>query len=192
MPEPKLLDESLAGFLTRLAAHEPTPGGGSVAALTGALAAALTQMVVSYTVGKPKFAAVEAEVAELGRRAARAETLLRELVDEDAAAYGVLSAAFKLERTDPTRPDHIANTAALAAQVPLQTAVISGRLLADVRRLSEIGNPQLRADSNAAEQLARAAIHAAAGNVQANTPLMRKDEAAAVEAELTRVLATLD
>jgi len=86
MPTASLLQLSLAEFLDRLASDTPTPGGGSVAALTGALAASLGKMVCAFTLGRPKFAAVEPEVRVLSDRLTRAGSMLRALVDEDAAA----------------------------------------------------------------------------------------------------------
>jgi formiminotetrahydrofolate cyclodeaminase len=178
----------IAEFLDRLASAAPTPGGGSVAALTGALAAALGRMVAAFTVGKPKFAPVEPQVRGLAQRLARADELLRRLIDEDAAAYGELSAAFKLDKSDPRRADHIAAAARLAASVPLETAAVSARVLADLDELRKVANPLLRADMEAAGHLARAALHAAAANVRANLPLMQADEARHVEQELRGLL----
>lgn len=171
-------------FLDRLASPAPTPGGGSVAALIGALAAGLGRMVVALTVGKPKFAAVEVEVRALDERLRRAGEMLRRLVDEDAAAYGMLSEALSRDRADPQRPERIRQAAGLAATVPLETATLCARMLADLEKLCGIGNPQLRSDAEAAGHLAKAALQAAAANVRANLPLMRAEDAQAVEKQL--------
>jgi formiminotetrahydrofolate cyclodeaminase len=73
---------SIDEFLEQLASRTPTPGGGSVAALTGALAAGLGQMVAAYTLGRPKFAAVAPQVQNLAERQHRARQHLRQLMDE--------------------------------------------------------------------------------------------------------------
>ncbi len=184
-----MADEPLAKlpigeFLDRLAAATPTPGGGSVAALTGALAAALGRMVAAFTIGKPKFAAVTPQVQAIAQRLARADGLLRRLIDEDAAAYGELTAAFRIEKSDPCRAAHVANAARLAASVPLETATVSSRVRAELEELRKIGNPLLRADMDAACHLADAAIKAAAANVRANLPLMPAEAARQFEQEL--------
>lgn len=185
MAERALVDLPIREFLDRLAAKTPTPGGGSVAALTGALAAGLGCMVAGYTVGKQKFAAVEDEVRALTERLTKAGDLLRRLIDEDAAAYDVLSAAFKLDKAEPDRPERVQQAARLAASVPLETATLCAAVRADVQRLRKIGNPMLRSDAEAALHLAEAAWHAAAANVRANLPLLPPEEATELERQLT-------
>ena len=175
-------------FLDRLASDSPTPGGGSVAALTGAQAAALGQMVAAFTAGKPKFAAVEPQVRAIAERLARAGGMLRVLINEDATAYGVLNSAFKLDKSDPQRAGRITRAASLAGSVPLETAALSATALRDLEQLREIGNPLLRSDVEAAIHLARAAMHAAAANVRANLSLMDKDSAQAMGTQLDALL----
>jgi len=175
-------------FLTRLASKEPTPGGGSVAALTGALASALGQMVAAFTIGKPKFATVEPEVRAIADRLTVADQVLRKLIDEDTAAYSVLSEAFRLEKTDPKRAERIAQAAGLAGGVPLETVAFCAKLLVDLKRLRDIGNPLLRADADAALHLAHAALHAAAANVRANLPLMNAQESEEIRNQLDVLL----
>jgi glutamate formiminotransferase/formiminotetrahydrofolate cyclodeaminase len=182
------LDCSLRDFLDQLGSSAPTPGGGAAAALAGALAAELGAMVCGLTIGKPRFAAVEPEVVELRKRLQRAAATLRRLIDEDAAAYGQLHAAFLLPKTDASRAAAVRSTAGTAATVPLETAVLSRHVAADIARLREIGNPNLAADVSAAASLAEAAVAAAVANVRANLPLL--DQAA--RAAMTRELAALE
>src|SRR5688572_17403798 len=88
--------ESLGGFVASVASPSPTPGGGSVAAHAGALAAALAQMVAGLTIGKKKYAAVESEMKEIVLQATALVNELSALVKRDADAYGAVSAAYKL------------------------------------------------------------------------------------------------
>ena len=88
--------ESLSGFVGSVASPSPTPGGGSVAAHAGALGAALAQMVAGLTMGKKKYAAVDAEMREIAVRAAALGNTLSALVARDAAAYAIVAAAYKL------------------------------------------------------------------------------------------------
>ena len=187
--EQSLADLSLEDFLVRLASAAPTPGGGSVAALTGALAASLGQMACALTVGKPKFADVEPQVRELATRLQRAAGMLRQLIDEDAAAYTELNAAFKIDKSEPTRKQQLAKAAVLAAEVPLETAAISREVLGDLERLAPIANPNLRSDVEAATHLARAAMHAAGANVRVNLTLIAPEAAERINAELEQLLA---
>src|SRR6476469_8841195 len=88
--------ESVSGFLSSVASSNPVPGGGSVAAHAGALGAALAQMVAGLTVGKKKYAAVDAEMRELALTAAGLVTTLSTLVQKDADSYGAVTAAYKM------------------------------------------------------------------------------------------------
>ncbi|MEP6732635.1 MAG: glutamate formimidoyltransferase, partial [bacterium] len=88
--------ESLSGFVGSVASPSPTPGGGSVAAHAGALGAALAQMVAGLTMGKKKYASVDAEMREIAVRAAAVGNALSTLVARDASAYAVVAAAYKL------------------------------------------------------------------------------------------------
>src|SRR4051812_42383181 len=118
--------QSLSGFVASVAAATPAPGGGSVAAHVGSLAAALAQMVAGLTVGRKKYAAVEAEMKEAGLKASALVTTLGTLVERDAKSYEAVMNAYKLpnEPEDAAKARTRAIDVALvgAAQVPLETA----------------------------------------------------------------------
>lgn len=164
--------ESLTAFIASVAAATPAPGGGSVAAHAGALAAALTQMVAGLTTGRKKYAAVDAEMREVGLRAAALVNELSTLVVKDADAYGDVSAAYKLpsEPEDAATARNQAITKALlgAAKMPLQTA----RACAQVAELAAIvaqkGNANAISDAGVAALLAEAACRGAVYNVRIN------------------------
>ncbi len=188
MRESTLANLSVNDFLDRLASDSPTPGGGAVAALTGALAASLGRMVCALTAGRPKFAEVESRINQIASRLTRSALMLKRLVDEDAAAYAELNAAFKMDRSDPRRKEHLTKTAGLAAAVPLETVAVGRQVLGDLRRLEPIGNPNLHSDVEAAIHLVRAAMQAAAANVRVNLPLLPKEQAERVTKELDQLL----
>jgi glutamate formiminotransferase/formiminotetrahydrofolate cyclodeaminase len=164
--------ESLSGFVASVASPSPTPGGGSVAAHVGALAAALAQMVAGLTVGKKKYAAVDAEMRELAVRAAALGNTLAALVARDAAAYAIVAAAYKVPAEGDTqqREKTAKIDAALlhAAEVPLETA----RACADVAELAlavaERGNTNAASDAGVAALLAEAGCVGASYNVRIN------------------------
>src|SRR3954470_2815369 len=116
--------ESLSGFVGAVAAPVPAPGGGSVAAHAGALGAALAQMVAGLTAGKKKYIAVDAEMRELGLKAAGLVNTLSALVAKDAAAYSLVTDAYKLPSEPPEaanmRQAAITNALLGAAEVPLE------------------------------------------------------------------------
>lgn len=163
------------------------PGGGSVSALVGSLAAALAQMVAGLTVGRKKYAAVEAEMKELGLRANALVRRLQALKDEDAAAYALVSDAYKLPKDSPEQ--ETARTAAIqaalmkAAEVPLETA----RWCAEVAELAAIcatkGNTNAASDAGVAALLAEAGAKGAAYNVRINVVGMPDKSAGAPMAE---------
>ncbi|HEY7233223.1 MAG TPA: glutamate formimidoyltransferase [Gemmatimonadaceae bacterium] len=164
--------ESLTGFISTVASPTPTPGGGSVAAHAGALGAALAQMVAGLTVGKKKYAAVDAEMRELALEAAGLVTQLSTLVQRDADAFGAVSAAYKL----PTEPEDAANkrkaaiTDALlgAAEVPLETARACARVAELAAKCAVKGNTNAVSDAGVAALLADAACRGAVYNVRIN------------------------
>ena len=164
--------ESLSGFVAGVAAPVPTPGGGSVAAHAGALAAALAQMVAGLTVGKKKYAAVDREMREAALQAAALVTQLSDLVARDAAAYSLVADAYRL----PAEPDDAAArrkeavTKALlaAAAVPLETARACARVADLALVVASKGNTNAASDAGVAALLADAGCRGAVLNVRIN------------------------
>lgn len=164
--------ESLTGFVASVASSSPTPGGGSVAAHVGALGAALAQMVAGLTAGRKKYIAVDAEMRELSLKAAGLVTTLSTLVQRDADAYGLVSAAYKL----PSEGDEAANkrqaaiTDALlgAAEVPLETARACEQVAELAATCALKGNSNAVSDAGVAALLADAACRGAVYNVRIN------------------------
>lgn len=187
--------ESLGSFVADVASSAPVPGGGSVVAHVGSLAAALAQMVAGLTIGRKKYAAVESEMKEMALRAAHLVRRLAELKNEDAAAYTLVSDAYKLpkESSEQQTARAAAIQAALvkAAEVPLETARWCAEVAALAATCAEKGNTNAASDAGVAALLAEAACRGAAYNVRINVSAM-PDKAAgsplATEAE--RLVAT--
>ncbi len=91
-------DQTIDEFLESVAAPSPTPGGGSVAAICGALSAALSRMVASLAVGKEGYEAVQGELESFQERSRSVQRRLRDLADEDATAYDAVVAAMRRPR----------------------------------------------------------------------------------------------
>jgi len=163
---------SLSGFVSSVASSSPTPGGGSVAAHTGALAAALAQMVAGLTAGRKKYAAVDAEMKKIGLEAAELGNSLAALVDADARAYTAVSDAYKL----PKEPEEalVRRTAAItdallgASRVPLETARACAAVAELAATVATKGNTNAVSDAGVAALLADAACRGAAYNVRIN------------------------
>jgi glutamate formiminotransferase/formiminotetrahydrofolate cyclodeaminase len=164
--------ESLSEFVGSVASPSPTPGGGSVAAHAGALGAALAQMVAGLTVGKKKYASVDAEMRDLAVRAAALGNTLSTLVARDASAYAVVAAAYKLpaesEEQQREKAARIDDALMHAAEVPLETA----RACADVAELAVAvarrGNTNAVSDAGVAALMAEAGCIGSSYNVRIN------------------------
>ena len=167
-----LRDQSVQAFLDQLASASPTPGGGSVAALTGALAAGLISMVCQLTVGRPRYAAFEAEAQAILAQTEAIRARLTDLIQIDVAAYSTVAAAYKLPKEDPTRTAAIVAAMVVATDVPLQIAEQAAALLPLALPVAQHGNRTAVGDVVAGAQLAVACVHAALINVDANVGLL--------------------
>lgn len=188
---------SIDEFMASIASSSPVPGGGSVAAHAGALAASLVQMVAGLTVGKKKYASVDSEMKEIALQAAALSNRLSSLVQKDADAYSAVSGAYKLAKeTDSeqaARQSAIENALVGAAEVPLETA----RACCEVARLASVcaekGNQNAVTDAGVAALLSRAGARGAAYNVQINLKSLPGSAAAArIQEELNRTMAEID
>jgi glutamate formiminotransferase/formiminotetrahydrofolate cyclodeaminase len=171
-------------FLEALSAATPTPGGGSAAAYAANMAAALVLMVTRLTIGKPKYADVEAEMRSIEKQAALLASELTRAVSEDAAAYQAVMQAFRMPKDSQVektkRLQSIQEATLLAAQVPLEVARKSLDLLTLVQKLVLHGNINAISDAGSAAALAGAALSAAGLNVRINAPGL-KDQAIAAD-----------
>jgi len=173
---------SLSGFRAAVASSNPAPGGGSVSAHAGSMAAALVQMVAGLTIGRKKYAEVEETFKEIALQAASLGQRLAQLVDLDAQSYDAVSMAYKLPKATPEQETmrKAAITAALigASEVPLETA----RACATVAELAEMaatkGNSNARSDAGVAALMAEAACRGAAFNVKVNVDSLDEPAAA--------------
>jgi formiminotetrahydrofolate cyclodeaminase len=166
------LEEALRVYTDALASGQPTPGGGSAAALAGALGAALNSMVANFTVGRDKYAAVEEEVRALLAESERLREELQRLTQADTEAYGQVSAAYRLPKE--TEEDKAARTTAIqaalkvAASVPIAATRACHRILEIAAELVDKGNPNLITDVGVAAKFALAALECAVLNVEIN------------------------
>ncbi|MBI3287442.1 MAG: glutamate formimidoyltransferase [Chloroflexi bacterium] len=159
-------------FLEAISMPTPTPGGGSAAALAGAVAAALAGMVSRLTLNKEEFKEVQQEISQLAEATDTLRQDLSALIQEDADAYQAVLAAYRLPKDTPEEQERrqVAIQAALrvAASVPLSVAERAVRTLEAIRTLAEKGYPRAASDAGTAAYLAQAAVKAAGANVLAN------------------------
>ncbi|WP_251439808.1 cyclodeaminase/cyclohydrolase family protein [Veillonella intestinalis] len=171
---------SVEGFINETGSSSPAPGGGSVAALNGAAAAALIEMVASLTIGKEKYAAVEAEMKDIQAKAHEMKAQFLAYIDEDSAAFNKIMDAFKLPKESDE--DKKARSAAIqeatkgAALVPFKIGELANELLPMAATVIEKGNQNAITDGAVATMNARTSVHGAFLNVKINLGSI-KDEA---------------
>ncbi|MCB0154267.1 MAG: cyclodeaminase/cyclohydrolase family protein [Anaerolineae bacterium] len=186
-------EQSLQIFLDELASAASTPGGGGAAALSGAMGAALVSMVCNLTIGKQKFAAVEAEMKVFLAKSEALRARLTAMMAEDVQAFDTVMAAYRLPKE--TDAEKAARSAAIqesskqATLVPLAAARACAEVIALCGPVAEMGNPNVVSDAGVAVLSAQAGLKSAALNVLINLGAI-KDEAfvAKHQAELDQIL----
>jgi formiminotetrahydrofolate cyclodeaminase len=149
-------------FLEELAAKKPTPGGGAVAALAGALATAMGEMVLNYSVGKKGLEEHQERLKVILAEFTRARAMMLEWMIEDQEAFEKLSAVRKSGSTD------VDEALLLCVNVPLSMAATAGQLLKLTEELAEIANPYLLSDLAVCAELAMATVRTGVYNVRIN------------------------
>ncbi|MEV6606025.1 cyclodeaminase/cyclohydrolase family protein [Kutzneria sp. NPDC051319] len=185
-------EQKIGSWLDDLASGAPAPGGGAVAAMHAAMAAALVSMVCELTVGRPKYAEHEPTMREALARATEHRHTAVELADADAEAFTGVTDAYRLPKA--TDDEKAARSAAIqeslvrAADVPLRTAALAAEILELARRIRPGANVNVLSDVAVAAVSARAAMQAAAVNVAVNRASMTDVATRArLETELARI-----
>jgi formiminotetrahydrofolate cyclodeaminase len=173
---------SIEDFLRKLGSADPTPGGGSVAAAVGAFGAALVRMVASLTLSSPKFPASAARSRDIEHAAAELSKKFERLVNEDAASFDRVSAAYRLPKT--TDNDKAARSAAIQSALlgaigpPAEVIKYSREVCVLTAQLADIGNPNALSDVGCAALCGQTAARCANLNVEINARSL-KDRAVA-------------
>lgn len=168
----ELVKQTVEEFVKITASDAPAPGGGSISALAGALAAALGQMVANLTVGRKKYAAVDEEMRQLLPELARQQQALLEAVDEDSRAFDqymdALSMPKDTQEQQEARKNAMQAGLKAAAQVPLGVAQRVQTLFPALELVVTKGNANAVTDGMVATMMARTAILGAVYNVRVN------------------------
>ncbi len=164
--------ESLASFTARIAARTPTPGGGSAAAAAGAMAAALGEMVLAYSVDTAR---PDPGLTTVANALAEGRARFLQLVTEDATSYEAVRTARRARKAQPGPAAEAAYTTALqgAADVPLGTARLAVHLAGQLSSVRERTKAALASDATTALALFRAAAEGALANVEINLADLR-------------------
>jgi formiminotetrahydrofolate cyclodeaminase len=166
------IDQPIRHFTDKLASKSPEPGGGSVAALTGALGAGLVSMVANLTLGKEKYKDVQPQIEQLLKESEKLRAELQDLIQKDTEAYGALSAVYKMPKnTDAekaARTEKMQVALKIACQVPFDIGLKSLDIAKLAQRAADIGNVGAVSDAGVAVLLAQACAQSAALNVKIN------------------------
>ena len=167
-----LADLTVKDFLDKVAGNDPVPGGGSIAALGGALASALATMVTGLTIGKKGYEASEEVMQHAQTLTTRFQKEFVALIDKDSEAYDEVFACFKLPKA--TDEEKAARSAAIqeatkyAALVPMQVARNAYELISVIADVARLGNRNAVTDACVAMMSARTAVLGALLNVRIN------------------------
>ena len=176
-------------FVEVLASKASVPGGGGASALVGAVGMALGSMVGSLTVGKKKYADVEADIIAVMEKAAALQDELLHLVDEDAVAFEPLSKAYGIPKDDPTRDQVMEDALRVATAVPMDIMRACAKAIELHDEFAEKGSVLAISDAGVGVAFCKSALMGASLNVFINTKSMAdKAYAAEVEAEADELL----
>jgi formiminotetrahydrofolate cyclodeaminase len=177
-----LVEDSVEGFLDRLASSAATPGGGSAAAIMGAMGAALISMVCNVSLGKKGYEAVEADILAIRTEAETLRRRLTEMVADDVSAFDALMGAYKLPKSTDAEKAHrsaaIQESLIRATEVPLECARACAGVIELSKRAAEQGYKGVISDAGVGVLSAHAALRSAALNVHINAPALKDRPAA--------------
>jgi formiminotetrahydrofolate cyclodeaminase len=157
--------QTLESFLAAAAAKQPAPGGGSVAALVGALASSMGEMVLNYSIGKKDLAAHEPKLKEVLPEFTRARAVMLELMVEDQAAFEALTSTRKANDRERFAPALLA-----CIRIPQSVAATAVAVLELCDRVADFVNPRLASDLAVCTELSMATVRCAVYNVRVNLP----------------------
>ena len=167
-----LKDLTLNEYLEKTASGEATPGGGSIAALSAAAAASLTEMVANLTIGKKGYESVETEMKDIAETASGFRENLIQAIDSDPDAYNQVMAAYKLpkdtEAEKKLRSQAIQDSLKNAALVPMGVAEDAYKIMELADKAIKKGNKNAATDGAVAVMASRTSIMAALYNVKVN------------------------
>ena len=169
---------SCTEFVTVLASNAPVPGGGGASALVGAIGTALGNMVGSLTVGKKKYADVEAEIIALK---AKCDQLQKDLLDQialDALGFEPLSKAYGIPKDNPDRDKILEEATIVACKVPVKIMELCCESLEAIKVFAEKGSRLAVSDAGCGAVCVKAALQAASLNVFINTKTLQNRELA--------------
>ena len=187
-----LVDLTVKEFLNKVAGSDPVPGGGSIAALNGAVASALTAMVANLTIGKKNYEEHEELMNHIASLALREKDVFIADIDRDSEAYDAVFACFKMPKA--TDEEKAARSAAIqeatrhAALIPMEVARKALEVMPVIADIARLGNRNAITDACVAMMAARSAVLGALLNVRINLGVLKdKEFVQELQAEADRI-----
>jgi len=182
-------DQKIADFLETLSSDTPTPGGGTTAALSGALAASLVSMVASLSIGKKKYEGYESLYEETIGKMKQLSEKLQDDMDDDASAFNEVMKALKMSKKTPEekkeRKEALQKSMKKAADSPLNIAESVVKVAVYAKEMVKYGNKNAVSDASCALELSNAAFNMAKENIDINlSSIKEKDYCAKVEGRI--------
>lgn len=165
--------KSCREFVTVLASNEPAPGGGGAAALVGAIGTALGNMVGALTVGKKKYADVEAEIVALMKKCDALQAELLDQVPADAEGFLPLAKAYGIPKDDPSREAVLEEATVIACKVPVRIMELCCQALDAIKTFADKGSRLAVSDAGCGAVIVKSALQAASLNVFINTKTLK-------------------
>lgn len=175
-----LINKTVKEFVEATASSEPVPGGGSVAALSASLAAALGEMVANLTIGKKKYVEVEEEMKAVSEKMSKCRQVLLEYIDKDAESFDEVMSAYGMAKE--TDDEKAARSAAIqvamknATAVPLAVAKSTFDLMEPIKAVVVKGNSNAVTDGAVAAMMARTGVLSALYNVRINLASIKDED----------------
>jgi formiminotetrahydrofolate cyclodeaminase len=167
-----MIKKTIEVFSDELSSSAPTPGGGSVAALMGAMAASLVSMVANLTIGKKKYASVEKEILNILKESEELRQKLTNAIQKDVSAFNSVMSVYALSKNSDEEKTHRNQQMQIALkeaiEAPLECAHLAMSVLPLSKKIAEIGNLNIISDAGVAALAARAALRSSALNVYVN------------------------
>jgi glutamate formiminotransferase/formiminotetrahydrofolate cyclodeaminase len=171
---------AVTDFIDEVSRDTPAPGGGSIAALAGALGSALASMVVNLSIGKGEFDSRYEDLCQLAEKAQAAKDELIRAIDTDTEAFNEVIAGMRMAKDTPEqialRSEAIQSGYKSAAEVPLRTAEVCRGVLDLCQAAADIGNQAVMSDAGVGALMAYAGVQGAIHNVRINLPHTKDDE----------------
>lgn len=177
-----LLEKKVSELIEEISSSSPTPGGGSVSALVGALGTSLSIMVSNLTIGKKKYENVQEEIQVLKNKLEQDIKFYYDLYERDSHAFDEVMTAFRLPKSNEEeiakRNSTIEESTVKATEVPIQVIIHSLEVARKIVRISQIGNQNSLSDAGVALILIKASADGAFINVLINTKSLNNKELA--------------